>query len=60
MDLKVLIEEAVCRLEAISEAFLVDTLDGIPSAWLATGDRESFVILLRKLQQRRTLVVLEA
>ena len=54
LDLKVLIEEAVCRLEAISEAFLVDTLDGIPSAWLATGDRESFVILLRKLQQRRT------
>jgi hypothetical protein len=54
VDLKALIEEAVCRLEAISEAFLLATLDGIPSAWLATGDRESFVILLGKLQQRRT------
>ena len=53
LDLEALIEKAVCRLETISEAFLLGTLDGIPSAWLATGDRESFVILIGKLQQRQ-------
>ena len=54
IDLQALIEESVCRLETISEASLLCTLDGIPSAWLATGDRESFVKLLGKLQQRQT------
>jgi hypothetical protein len=53
IDLRALIEDCVRRLETISEASLLATLDGIPSGWLATGDRESFVILLGKLQQRQ-------
>jgi hypothetical protein len=54
MDLQVLVEESICRLETISEASLLCTLEGIPSAWFDKGDRESFVILLGKLHQRQS------
>jgi len=51
--LEELVDAALCRLEAIPEESLLATLDGIPSAWFALDDRESFVILLHKLQRRQ-------
>jgi len=53
LDMSALVEKALCRLEAITEAALLATLDGVPAAWFLAGDREAVLALFGKLQERR-------
>jgi hypothetical protein len=53
LDMSTLIETTMCRLEAITEAALLATLDGVPTAWFLPGDREAVRCLFGQLQERR-------
>jgi hypothetical protein len=53
LDMSVLVEKTVCRLEAITEAALFATLDGVPPAWFLPGDGEDMRTLLGELRERQ-------
>jgi hypothetical protein len=53
LDMSTLLEKALCRLEALTEADLLATLDGVPPAWLVPGDLEAVRALFGQLQERR-------
>jgi hypothetical protein len=53
IDLESLVETFVGHVETFTEDSLLATMDGLPSGWLAPGDRYSFLTLLRKLRHRQ-------
>lgn len=53
VDLNSLVENNLRLLEAITETSLRTAMDGVPSAWLAPGDRQSLAALLDSLQRRQ-------
>jgi hypothetical protein len=54
IDMQNFCEEALSRIEAITEAALYEAAEDIPSAWFSPGDDECLANLFVRLQRRKT------
>jgi hypothetical protein len=53
IDLRSLVEEALCRVDAVKEETLLNAGQDVPASWFAAGDRECLAKLFFSLKRRK-------
>ncbi len=53
LEMRTLVEDAIVQIEAIDRDVLFAAIEGVPSSWLAPGDRDHLHTLLCKLARRQ-------